>query len=156
MREVFLCLGSNIEPEKNIRFAVDELFKQFSSVKLSHVYESLAVGFEGDNFLNIVAQVNTTKPLDGLLELSDKLEQAAGRVRVKRGLYDARTLDVDIIMYDGKLLTSEDVTQHAHVLLPLVDLIGDFLHPTLGVNFKDLWDSFDDARQQVWKANLDF
>lgn len=161
MREAFLCLGSNIEPQKNIQFAINALRQKFDVVKLSNAYESVAVGFEGGNFFNVVVQVSTSFSLAELKKFTDDLEKQAGRIRVERGRYDSRTLDVDVVMHDDllgeacdKVFACDDIVKHAHVLLPLVDLVGDRQHPTLGIGFSELWEQFDDSEQRVWKVEL--
>ena len=55
MAKIYLGLGSNIEPEKNLRLGIGELGARFGILELSNVYRSAAVGFDGDDFLNLVA-----------------------------------------------------------------------------------------------------
>lgn len=156
----YLCLGSNIQPEENIRFAVTRLQHDFQQVVLSNLYKSPAVGFEGDDFLNIAAAVSTDYPLDELLRYTDSLEQEAGRIRVYRGCYDSRTLDVDVVMYgnlqgnhSGREWPSEDIGKDAHVLLPMSEITGKKKHPILGVEFKQLWKQFDKNQQTLKRVD---
>lgn len=142
----YLCLGSNIEPEENIRFAVRRLQKDFGQIKTSNLYLSEAVGFKGDDFLNLAVAVETDKTLSQLLGYTDELERQAGRVRVYRGRYDSRTLDIDVVMFGdlqgvhkGREWPSEDINENAHVLLPMSEIAGDEIHPSLGVRFNQLW-----------------
>lgn len=58
----WLSLGSNIDREKNIRSAIAALEKVFGRLFVSPVYESEAVGFEGDPFLNLVVGLDTDLP----------------------------------------------------------------------------------------------
>ena len=55
MALLVLSLGSNVEPKVNIRLAVESLRKKFGELLLSSVYESESVGFDGNNFINLVA-----------------------------------------------------------------------------------------------------
>jgi len=57
MAVVYLGLGSNMQPEQNLRMAVDCLRSHFTNVVLSNSYQSDALGFEGDDFINLVARV---------------------------------------------------------------------------------------------------
>jgi len=148
--KAYLCLGSNIEPEKNIRFAVQRLLGDFDKVKISNLYRSAAVGFVGDDFLNLALSVNTDLSLEDLLAYTNTLEKEAGRIRVRRGRYDSRTLDIDVVMYGdlqgeyaGREWPSEDINENAHVLLPISEIAGGRLHPALGVKFAQLWREFD-------------
>ena len=146
MTTAYLCLGSNIEPEKNIRSVVHALQKKFGKIETSNLYMSEAVGFVGEDFLNLVVVVETELGLGQLLEYTDRLEQEAGRVRVYRGRYDSRTMDIDVLMYGdlqghrhGREWPSEDIQENAHVLLPLSEVAEKKLHPVLGVSFNQLW-----------------
>ena len=59
MLQIYLSLGSNIQPHKNICAALDALQETFGELDISSVYESEAVGFKGHNFLNLVVGINT-------------------------------------------------------------------------------------------------
>ena len=52
MAKVYLSIGSNVNRSENIRSCIDSLAAIFGQLSLSPVYESTAVGFEGDNFYN--------------------------------------------------------------------------------------------------------
>jgi len=154
--KAFLCLGSNINPKRHIRFAIQRLQQDFDSVVTSNVYKSRAVGFEGDDFLNMAIMFKTDFSLGELLRYTDALEKEAGRIRVARGNYDSRTLDVDVVMFGdltgehkGRQWPSEDIHENAHVLLPMSEIAGDRDHPALGVNFARLWKEFDSAGQWI-------
>lgn len=163
MIRAYLCLGSNINPKRHIRFAVQRLQQDFQHVLISNVYKSTSVGFEGDDFLNLAISLKTNLSLGDLLKYTDTLEQDAGRVRIYRGNYDSRTLDVDVVMYGdltgehkGRQWPSEDIQDNAHVLLPMSEIAGDRKHPGLGVEFRKLWKEFGSDDQhlkrvdQVW------
>ena len=59
LAQVFIGVGSNIDREENIRAGLRELRIQFSKVNISTIYESIAVGFKGDNFFNLVVGLET-------------------------------------------------------------------------------------------------
>ena len=148
--QAYLCLGSNIEPEKNIRFAVQRVLADFEQVKISNLYRSAAVGFVGEDFLNLALSINTQLSLEALLDYTDALEKEAGRIRIRRGRSDSRTLDIDVVMYGnlqgkhaGREWPSADINENAHVLLPISEIAGGRIHPALGVKFSKLWREFD-------------
>lgn len=156
MTRAYLCLGSNINPNRHIRFAVQRLQQDFQKLVISNVYKSPAVGFDGDDFLNLAISLKTDLSLGNLLRYVDRLEQDAGRVRVNRGAYDSRTLDVDVVMFGdltgqhkGRQWPSEDIQDNAHVLLPMAEIAGDRTHPALGINFEQLWNEFDASDQRL-------
>ena len=159
----YFCLGSNIKPEENIRFAVERVQQNFNKVKISNLYKTSAIGFKGDDFLNMAVSVKTRRSLRQLLNYADQLEKEAGRVRVERGRYDSRTLDVDLVMYGdlqgthkGKHWPSRDIHKDAHVLLPLSEIAGTKKHPILGINFRELWNNFDIGKQKIKRMNVDW
>ena len=146
----YWSLGSNIDPEKHIEFAVSSFRQHFGEIVLSKLYRSPAVGFSGEDFLNLAIAVNTDKPLEDLLVFADSLEQQAGRIRVRRGRFDSRTLDVDLLMYGelegvhcGRQLPADDMLDAAHVLKPMVDIAPTVRHPGSGRSFRSIWNEFD-------------
>ncbi len=72
MAEVFLSIGSNIDREKYIRACLRALREGFGELTLSRIYESEAVGFEGNNFYNLV--VSFTSSLSPM-QLINKFKQ---------------------------------------------------------------------------------
>lgn len=166
LNTVYLCLGSNIEPRRHLAFAVNKIKSDFSSTKISSVYATPAVGFEGDDFLNLAVELKTQVSLAELLAYTDELEQQAGRVRVKRGNFDSRTLDVDVVLYgnlvgmhEGREWPSEDLTEYGHILMPLAEIAADMREPLSGQSFKQLWNRFGSKREfeaSVQRSELSF
>ena len=107
-----------------------------------------AVAFEGADFINLVACVETDKTPLELKRFLGKLEDRHGRRRNMPKFSD-RTLDIDILLYDDLYLLSpllelprDEILSSAHVLKPLADLSPDLLHPVLRQRMADLWDAF--------------
>ena len=69
MARVFLSLGSNIEHQRYIRAALDALADQFGELLISSVYESVSVGFDGDNFYNLVVGIDTDLSIGNIIYL---------------------------------------------------------------------------------------
>ncbi|MFT5571756.1 MAG: 2-amino-4-hydroxy-6-hydroxymethyldihydropteridine diphosphokinase [Cryomorphaceae bacterium] len=135
------------------------LQKDFGQIRTSNLYLSEAIGFKGDDFLNLALALNTTMSLADLLEYTDELEKEAGRVRVYRGRYDSRTLDIDVVMFgdlqglhNGREWPSEDINENAHVLLPMSEIAGEKRHPALGIRFNQLWQEFNQDAQQLTRV----
>lgn len=147
MSIAWLGLGSNINAENNIRAGIKELEDKFENVSLSPVYTSRAVGFDGDDFINLVARVETEMhPLE-LREYLRDLEDRYGRKRNVPKFSD-RVLDIDILLYDDLVLRSPvletprgEIMKFAHVLKPLADLEPDLIHPTELRSMADIWES---------------
>ncbi len=147
MSTAWLGLGSNINAENNIGAACRELQEKFGDVCFSPSYSSKSVGFDGDDFINLVARIDTTHgPLELRQYLRD-LEDRYGRNRDTPKFSD-RSLDIDILLYDDLILSSPlleipraEVLKFAHVLKPLADLEPDLIHPTQRRRMADIWAS---------------
>jgi 2-amino-4-hydroxy-6-hydroxymethyldihydropteridine diphosphokinase len=156
MPAVYLSLGSNIDREPHIRGALDDLEQAFGPLTISSVYESEAVGFEGDPFYNLVVGFDTELAPDQLAESLAAIETRHGRTRECKK-FAPRTLDIDLLLYGDEVVESgrlklprEDITRYAFMLEPLAEIAGERLHPTLGRRFAELWADYDKrlARQQ--------
>lgn len=135
MALIYLGLGSNIEPEKNLRLAARELRRRFHVTNTSSVYSSKAVGFDGDNFLNLVIEAHTEIPPEDVLCQLEEIHKLAGRERDEQR-FASRELDIDLLLY-GQVcvrnprltLPRDDVLEFEFVLLPLAELAPDLVHP---------------------------
>jgi 2-amino-4-hydroxy-6-hydroxymethyldihydropteridine diphosphokinase len=145
MSTAWLGLGSNVNAASHIQAAIVALREQFNSVALSPSYTSIAVGFDGNDFINLVARVETDmNPLELRQYLRD-LEDRYGRKRDVPKFSD-RSLDIDILLYDDLVLSSPvldipraEITKFAHVLKPLADLDPDLVHPGERRTMVDIW-----------------
>ena len=68
----FLSIGSNIEATRNIEFAIKELGLILSNINKSSIYQTKSIGFEGDDFLNLVVSGDSSLDFD---ELNLKLKK---------------------------------------------------------------------------------
>ena len=155
VQRVWLGLGSNIDAENNIRSAITALKEQYKQLIISPVYQSKAVGFEGDNFLNLVIGIDTDESLQQLFSVLKSIEADHGRSR-EAEKFSARTLDIDILTYGNLDLTEQgiDIPRHeiltyAFVLKPLADVAPNELHPHIGLTYQKLWDGFDQQSQTL-------
>ena len=159
--EVFLSLGSNIDPIENLNYACRELKKTFGNIQLSSVYRNKPIGFVGNDFLNMVVKVKSTYSPDEILDCLRGLEAATAR-DIGTGAYESRTLDIDMILY-GDLVHPEkpfkiprnDIELYSFVLCPLAEIEPDGIHPVIGKTFKDLWEGFDQEEHALKKVSLD-
>jgi 2-amino-4-hydroxy-6-hydroxymethyldihydropteridine diphosphokinase len=145
MSWAYLSLGSNVDAEHHIRAAVCALEETFAQCRLSPIYRSRAVGFSGDDFVNLVACVRTGLSPEELRCYLRDLEDRHGRDRNGPKFSD-RTLDIDILLYDdlvlsgpGLQLPRPEIMKFAHVLKPLADLAPGLRHPVEHKTMSELW-----------------
>lgn len=153
MPRVWVSVGSNIEPERHVAAALAELRDRFGELVVSPVYETPAVGFDGDAFYNLVVGFDTDRPPGELHAAMHDIERRNGRTRGEQR-FAARTLDLDVLTYGagvtdegGKPLPRDEIERYAFVLGPLADVAGDELHPRLGVSYRELWHGFPAAER---------
>lgn len=158
MTRVYVSIGSNIDRDRNIALALRLLEASFGGLQRSSVYESAAVGFDSDPFYNLVVGFETGDTPREIQDVLHCIEEASGRVRTT-GL-SARTLDLDLLLYDdlvtvaeGLTLPRPDITRYAFVLGPLAELAGERRHPVTGECYADMWSAFDDAGQVLSRVD---
>tara|TARA_Y100000816_G_C25719099_1_gene379246 strand:+ start:37 stop:411 length:375 start_codon:yes stop_codon:yes gene_type:complete len=121
----FLSIGSNIEATKNIDSAIKELDLIFSNINKSSTYQTKAVGFEGDDFLNLVVSGDSSLNFDELNLKLKKIEDMTGRNR-NAPKFSARTLDIDIVLQvddDEIIFESDEIEKYDFVSNPLKELL---------------------------------
>jgi len=121
MAKVLVGMGSNIDPEVNLLRAVAALRGAFSDVAFSSVYRSPAVGMDGEDFLNACCVFRSNLAYPELRRHMKALEDAQGRDR-SHGSWKPRTLDLDVLMYGGRVMDDE-LYQYAHAYVPAVELV---------------------------------
>jgi 2-amino-4-hydroxy-6-hydroxymethyldihydropteridine diphosphokinase len=160
MALVYLGVGSNIERERYITAGLDALQGLFHELALSSVYDSAAIGFEGQPLLNLVTAVKTDLPLGELAAQLRHIEFEYGRP-VNATRFSPRHLDIDILTYDdvvgtfGRVqLPRDEILENAFVLCPLAELSPDRLHPGVKRSYGSLWAAYDRADQALKKVDL--
>lgn len=145
--KAYLSLGSNIEPEANLRSALAALRERFGGVVVSPAYRMPAVGFDGPAFLNAAAIIDSDLDPFALVAWLQGLERAHGRMR-NHVKHSSRTLDMDIVYFNnlvldlpGKLQLPRPELRHAFVLKPLADIAPGFVDPVRGTSLAELWEA---------------
>jgi len=153
MPDVFITLGSNVEPETHLRRAVNLLAERFAIRAISRVYETPPINAAGDiaadqtPFLNAALLVDTDLPPHELkYDVLRPLEAQLGRVRTA-DKFAPRPIDLDIALYGdqvfhdalhGIVIPDPDIVTRAHIALPLADLAPGFVHPTAGKTLAEI------------------
>jgi 2-amino-4-hydroxy-6-hydroxymethyldihydropteridine diphosphokinase len=162
MSRVYLSIGSNIERYKHVIAGLDVLERRFSPLFISSVYESEAVGFKGNPFLNLVVGLDTELDVGVFSALLKSIEDDNGRLR-GGPKFAARTLDVDILTFGdqvgligGVQLPRDEILTNAFVLWPLSEVASEEKHPVLKQTYLSLWNSYDKTQQKLWPVDFEW
>ena len=160
---VYVGLGSNQDRDNRIRRAVAALRQRYGELEVSPVYDSAAVGFEGNDFLNLVVGFDTSQSLPAVIASFREIEDSLGRVR-QRKKFVGRLIDLDILLYDdvitegyGIRIPRPEILENAYVLKPLQDIAPQRLHPETGESFAAHWQRMATTapRLAVYPLDLD-
>jgi 2-amino-4-hydroxy-6-hydroxymethyldihydropteridine diphosphokinase len=154
MASIYISLGSNIDREYNISEGVKVLSEVFSSITLSSLFESKAVGFKGAAFYNMVIGAYTEKSIEQVANELREIEFAYGRsINAKK--FSPRSLDLDLLLFDDLIieepaqLPRAEIITNAFVLWPLSQIAPQLKHPILKQSYADLWQNYDKKSQQL-------
>ena len=147
----FLSLGSNIQPEKNLRKAIEQLAKSSRLVAVSPVWETLPLGTTDTqpNFLNAATLVETDQtPETFKVEVIRRIEDELGRVRTA-DKFAPRSIDIDIMFFNDQVLDVDnrhipdpEVLERPFVAIPLAQIAPDYRHPETGQTLRDIAQGF--------------
>ena len=158
--EVFVAVGSNIEPEENISWALKMLQEYVTISAISKLYRSAALErADQDDFINGVVKILTSyKPRELKFDVLRKIESQLGRVRTD-DKHTARTIDLDLILYDD-IITNEDdliipdpaINIYPFVAVPLLELAPDMILPGTRVQLSSVKAALKiDTMQPQWE-----
>lgn len=155
MAIVYVGIGSNILPEKNLGLAVRELRARYGKLQVSSAYRSKALGFEGDDFLNLVVRFESNDSPLQICAGMECLHKLAGRER-SSGKWSSRQLDIDLLLYDDLVMDERpvrvprsDILEYSFVLRPLAELSPELMHPVTGKTMLQHWQEFDASSQPL-------
>ncbi|KIE93183.1 putative 2-amino-4-hydroxy-6-hydroxymethyldihydropteridine pyrophosphokinase [Actinobacillus pleuropneumoniae] len=148
MKTVYIALGSNLDnPLAQVKQAVESLKTFAINFEISPFYGSKPVGPQDQpDYVNAVAKFDTDLTALELLDKLQSIENAQGRVRIRR--WGERTLDLDIILYGDERIHSERLTvphiemqNREFVIVPMYDLNPDLVLPS-GQKLAEIYQRF--------------
>ena len=162
MATVYVGLGSNIDPETNLHLGIAELRRRYGDVDSSAVYRSKAVGFVGDEFLNLVARFESDDEPARICQDIENIHHLSGRDR-DGGKWESRPLDIDLLLYNDLVIDKrpvriprEDILEYSFVLRPLAELAPDLVHPVTGRTMLEHWQDFDASSHPLESVDVIF
>jgi len=158
---IYISVGSNVDKEKHTKAGLQGMYQAFGELILSSVFESESVGFEGNNFYNLVIKASTTLSIANVCCVLKKIEQDNNRQRGEQK-FAPRTLDLDLLLYD-RLVTTQpielprpEVLYNAFVLKPLAEIAADEIHPVVNKSYANLWQEYNKSQQKLWAIKFDW
>jgi 2-amino-4-hydroxy-6-hydroxymethyldihydropteridine diphosphokinase len=161
MTDVYLAAGSNVQPEKYLARALRELAAAYGPLTLSPAYRNQAVGFSGDDFINLVVGFRTDDEVAAVRKQLQKIEADCDRPP-DAPKWAPRTMDLDILLF-GDLVSDEpglkiprpDLIKRPYMLRPIADIAPDVRHPISGKTMRELWESFEGDEHSMVEVSLD-
>lgn len=148
MAQAVLLLGGNLGNVAENLTHTRSLLRKRAGAEILHstIMASKAWGFEGPDFLNQAVVIETPLTPEQLLETTQEIEREMGRTaHDKTQGYASRTMDIDILFYDNRILHSDRLTiphpllaERDFVLNPLVEILPDWIHPESGKTIREL------------------
>ena len=145
--QVVLSLGSNQGNRlENIENCLQLIHHKIGTIiKISKLYETPSWGFDSDAFYNCALVIHTFNSADTILSQILKIETQLGRVRGKAIEYQSRIIDIDLITFDEVIIDEENLQiphplmqNRRFVLLPMLDLNLDWVHPVFQKKIPEL------------------
>lgn len=163
---VYISLGANIAPERNLREAVALLRSGTTVLAVSPVYRTPPQGdTQQPAFLNMAVKAHTLRsPLDFKRRVIDRIERKLKRQRDPHNVNAPRTIDLDIALWNDEMLEygskpwripDTDISRYAHVAVPLADLAPDYAHPQTGETLRKIAGRLDASGMQKLDIDLD-
>jgi 2-amino-4-hydroxy-6-hydroxymethyldihydropteridine diphosphokinase len=153
---IFLSLGSNVNPHKNLELALKEISVKYTLQGLSHAYETSPVGYSKQAaFWNMAVAVSTQEKPEKIRTWLAALEKKTGRKKNQK-TFGPRTLDVDLIVWKSMVKRSKtfslphsDITTKAFVLFPLLEMAPGWKHSETQTPIIELAATFKDKTQKI-------
>ena len=158
MANIYISLGSNIDREYHVKQGLEAVADSFNvpinNLVLSSLFESEAIGFNGNAFYNMVIGVQTQYGVEQVAKKLRAIEISYGR-SVDAKKFSPRTLDLDLLLYDDLIINTpvqlprDEIDKNAFVLWPLSEVAPTHIHPVLNINYQTLWQQYNKTHQNL-------
>ncbi len=161
MATVYLGLGSNQAPLKNLQLALVELRSRFGDLEVSNAYRNAPVGFDGDDFVNLVVRLESDVTAAGICREIELIHNLSGRRR-SSNKWASRPLDIDLLLYNDLIIDEQpvrvprdDILKYSFVLRPMSEMSPQLVHPVTGKTMLEHWQEFDRASHPMERVGID-
>jgi 2-amino-4-hydroxy-6-hydroxymethyldihydropteridine diphosphokinase len=147
---VHFGLGSNLGDRKEfLNMACNQLRSEtIREFRASSIFESEPLlKMPQPKYFNMVACGLTVLPPNELIKKCQQIEISLGRIRRER--WGSREIDIDIISYGSRIIDNDDlviphpeIENRSFVLMPMLELSPEWLHPETGITIKELWENW--------------
>ncbi len=157
MSTALIGIGTNLgDRGHNISRALAAIQDQGALTACSRIYESQPAYVEDQpQFLNLACRIETRLDPDQLLTQLKQIEVHLGRQPTFR--YGPRLIDLDLLFYDDQIRATSDLilphprlSERAFVLVPLMDIAPDWIHPQFQLTIRDLYQKLGPVQDQIW------
>jgi 2-amino-4-hydroxy-6-hydroxymethyldihydropteridine diphosphokinase len=160
MAIVYLSLGSNLGDRLGYVQQAAGILGTTQDIRIvatSSFYETEPWQMDSPNwFVNAIVQISTSLSPDELLIVIQRIESQLGRERTETRTYTDRTIDIDILFYDDKLINTDRLViphrffhRRACMLVPMLEIAQDFIHPLFKKSVSQLYDELENPEQVV-------
>ena len=146
MTHVFVAAGSNVDPIPNLQRALASLSSHYR-LTVSPAYRNKAVGFEGEDFVNLVVGFETQDSVEQVISHLHEAEEDCGRPR-NAPKWAPRTMDLDLLLFgdlvrDDLRVPRADLVKRVYMLKPMTDIAPEVVHPSLRKSMSELWSELE-------------
>jgi len=165
-KTIYIALGSNKGNKlQYLQSAIDSIYENIGAViKISKVYKTPALGFDGDDFFNVCIKVETELKPKKVLKALQSVEAKLGRTKKTKKGYESREIDLDILLYEDEIINQKtlviphpEMQNRKFVLQPLQDIAKDVVHPKLDKTIVDIFVACEDKSKiepiNIWLKN---
>ncbi|HKJ05837.1 MAG TPA: 2-amino-4-hydroxy-6-hydroxymethyldihydropteridine diphosphokinase [Flavobacteriaceae bacterium] len=153
-KNTYLSLGSNQgNTLQNLQLAINAIASKIGDVtQISSVYKTQSWGFESDDFLNICVEISTLFNAETILFKIEEIETFLGRKKPTLDGYEARPIDIDILLFENEEITAKnliiphpEMLKRKFVLVPLAEIAPKLVHPKTSTSIEHCLENCTDA-----------
>jgi len=153
-KNTYLSLGSNQgNTLQNLQLAINAIASKIGDVtQISSVYKTQSWGFESDDFLNICVEISTLFNAETILFKIEEIETFLGRKKPTLDGYEARPIDIDILLFENEEITAKnliiphtEMLKRKFVLVPLTEIAPKLVHPKTSTSIEHCLENCTDA-----------